>query len=258
MYAASVKSRWYGLHFKSGTGLALMIMRMTNLEPRTTTFWQAAGQQIARLMKRKKLYGSLLVTSLALITQACAPQTSPQNSCNFVMSGDSQRVSWGPAAPVILYVDSSVPSEFFDAIRTAVMTWNQSLGREVLKVGGWSSAYPLEKQDGVNVIYFNKSWSETQREKQAVTTIWWAGDRVYEADIRVNGVPAYFQYFWGPTPIPGRVDFESLILHELGHVLGLEHPKVEVAGTVMARRLNDGQLRRTPTYDDIGDLKCEY
>lgn len=231
---------------------------MTNAEPQELTFKNRAAQGIARLYKRKKLFASILLASLALITQACAPQTSPQTSCNFVMSGDSQRVSWGPATPVILYVDSSVPSEFYDAIRTAVATWNQSLGREVLKVGGWTSAYPVERQDGVNVIYFNNTWPETQREKQAVTTIWWAGDRVYEADIRVNGVASNFQYFWGPNAIAGRVDFESLLLHELGHVLGLEHPKVETSGTVMARRLNDAQLRRVPTMEDIGDLKCEY
>lgn len=204
---------------------------------------------------------SLVVFTLAILagfTQACAPQLSPQDACNFVMSGDSQRVSWGPATPVVLYVDSSVPSEFYGAIQAAVVTWNQSLGREVLKIGGWTNSYPSERQDGVNVIYFNRKWPETQKRKQAVTTIWWAGDRVYEADISVNGNASHYEYFWGSNVVPGRVDFESLILHELGHVLGLEHPHVEAQGTVMARELQNGHLRRTPTPSDVADLKCEY
>ncbi len=205
-----------------------------------------------------KILGIATIVAIAFLVQACAPRLSPQQSCNFVMSNENQRVSWGPAAPVILYVDSSVPSEFYGAIQGAVATWNQSLGREVLKIGGWSSAYPRESQDGVNVIYFVKDWSDSIRDKQAITTIHWAGDRIFEADIRVNGNSRHFEYFWGPSIIAGRVDFESLLLHEFGHVLGLEHPQVEVQGTVMARRLDDATLRRTPAPFDVNDLKCEY
>ncbi|CAN5498229.1 hypothetical protein BH10BDE1_BH10BDE1_24000 [soil metagenome] len=205
-----------------------------------------------------KILGIAFIAAIAFLVQACAPKLTAQESCNFVMSNDSQRVSWGPAAPVILYVDSSVPSEFFGSIQNAVNTWNQTLGREVLKIGGWSSAYPKEAQDGVNVIYFIKDWSDTIRDKQAITTIHWAGDRIFEADIRVNGNPSHFDYFSGPTVVPNRVDFESLLLHELGHVLGLEHPKVETVGTVMARRLDNATLRRVPAPLDVNDLKCEY
>lgn len=205
-----------------------------------------------------KWWSVAAIAVLGLFMQACAPPASPQEPCNFVMSNESQRVSWGSAAPVILYVDSSVPTEFFDAIQSAIRTWNQSLGREVLKIGGWSSSYPVEKQDAVNVIYFKRDWPEAQRKKQAVTTIHWAGDRIYEADISVNGNPSHFEYFWGPSPVESRVDFESLLLHELGHVLGLEHPKVEFAGTVMARNLDNAALRRSPAPQDVSDLKCEY
>ncbi len=205
-----------------------------------------------------KIWSLAAVVVIAFFIQACAPKVSPQESCNFVMSNDSQRVSWAYAEPVIMYVDSSVPPEYFASIQSAINTWNTTLGREVLKLGGWSSANPAERQDGVNLIYFVPSWPETTKDKQAITTIHWAADRIFEADIRTNGNPTHFQYFTGDTPVPRRVDFESLMLHEFGHVLGLEHPTVETAGTVMARRLNDGVLRRTPSPANVSDLKCEY
>jgi hypothetical protein len=219
---------------------------------------RASSAFIRFLRNRRKAVVIVSLALLAVLTQACAPQLSPQESCNFVMSGEAQRVSWGPLTPVVMYVDSSVPSEFFGAIQSAVDNWNRSLGRQVLKIGGWSDSYPVEKQDGVNVIYFNRKWPDSQSRKQAVTTIWWAGDRVFESDISINGNASHYEYFWGPNPIPRRVDFESLILHELGHVLGLEHPQVEAAGTVMARELKLGDLRRTPSPGDVADLKCEY
>ncbi len=194
------------------------------------------------------------VLAIGLLLQACVPKPGPQQSCNFTMSSDQQRISWGAQTPVVLYVDGSVPAEFFDSIRSAVDHWNQSVGREVLKIGGWSSSYPEENQDGVNVIYWKKSGWTDSTDKQAVTTIYWAADRLFEADVRINDVS--FDYFAGPTAVPNRVDFESLILHELGHVLGLSHQ--EVGASVMAMRLENAVLRRAPSQKDIDDVKCEY
>lgn len=213
-----------------------------------------------RVLKRTstKIWSIAVIAVISFLVQACAPQLTPQASCNFLVSNEAQRISWGSEAPVIMYVDSSVPSEFYGAIQAAIDTWNRSLGREVLKIGGWSSAYPVEKQDGVNVIYYKRDWPESIRNKQAITTVRWASDRLFEADVSINGNSSHFEYFWGPTVVAGRVDFESLLLHELGHVLGLDHPKVEFQGTVMATRLMDTTLRRVPAPQDVADLKCEY
>lgn len=211
-----------------------------------------------------KIWGVIAISLIALLVQACAPAISPQQPCNFVMSNEAQRVSWGPSVPVIMYVDSSVPNEFYGSIQNAVNTWNQSLGREVIKIGGWSSAYSNEGNDGANVIYFKRDWPDAERDKQAVTTIRWASDRVFEADIRINGSGkpnskgVSYSYFSGPTAVSGQVDFESLVLHEFGHVLGLQHPTVETDGTVMAKVLDFATLRRTPAPLDVADLKCEY
>lgn len=192
--------------------------------------------------------------AVGLFIQACAPKLTPQESCNFVMNNDKQRVSWGPQTPVTMYVDSSFPSEYFDAVKSAVNTWNGRMGREVLKVGGWTNSYPNESQDGVNIIYWRKNSWPDPHDKQAITTIYWAADRIFEADIRINNTKD-FDYFWGP-PVSGKVDVESLLLHELGHVLGLSHQ--EVGGSVMAMRLENAVERRSPAELDINDLKCEY
>lgn len=209
------------------------------------------------LSVRRHYIALILTLVVGVLVQACAPQLSPQQSCNFVMSSDSQRVSWGSQVPVILYVDSSVPPEFYESIRKGIERWNSDLGREVLKLGGWTSAYATERQDGVNVIYWvsGRRWptDSVNKDKQAITTIYWAADRIFESDIRINNDG--FSYSTGELAA-GRVDFESLIVHELGHVLGLEHSSA--AGTVMAVKLKDNTDRRKPAPIDIQDLKCEY
>jgi hypothetical protein len=211
-----------------------------------------------------KFSGVIAIAAIALLVQACAPAVSPQQPCNFVMSSEAQRVSWGPNVPVVMYIDSSVPNEFYGSIQNAVNTWNQSLGHEVLKIGGWSSSYSIERQDGANVIYFKHDWSDAERDKQAVTTIHHGGDRIFEADIRINGSGRpnsdgkIFEYSASAEAVPDRVDFESLILHEFGHVLGQAHPADESQGTVMAKVLTYATLRRTPAPFDVSDLKCEY
>ena len=209
---------------------------------------------------RRYLVFSFLAISVVVGLQACGMKPAPQESCNFVQNGDQQRVSWGAQTPVVMLIDSSVPAVFFDSIKDAAAVWNQAVGREIIKIGGWTNAASTSLPDGVNLIYFQRNW-DGERTEQARTTIYWSGDRIYEADVKIN--ERDFGFFSGSTPEPGKIDMESLLIHEFGHVLGLRH--MVVAGSVMQPTLSGATVvnpsagfRRNLTSDDKNSILCEY
>ncbi|MNL56538.1 Matrixin [compost metagenome] len=89
--------------------------------------------------------------------------------------------------------------------------------------------------------------------EQARTNLYWIGDQIQEADIRVNA--SKYSFYWNGTG-GGSVNIEALILHELGHVLGLKHKDNE--GSVMATYLANGSDRTALAPADTTNLQCEY
>lgn len=209
-----------------------------------------------------KFRGWMILTLMVAVgvgLQACGMKPSPQESCNFVQNGDQQRVSWGAQTPIVLYIDSSVPGVHFDAIKAAADTWNKSVGREVLKIGGWVNHPPGNGPDGVNLIYFQDKW-DGETTEQARTTIYWASDRIYEADVKIN---TQFKFDNGDMPEAGKLDMQSLMIHEFGHVLGLKHmnlPQSVMQPTLSAATTTNlrAGMRRTLSGEDQNSIRCEY
>lgn len=202
-----------------------------------------------------RLFGLITVLVLSgLALQACSVKKTAEASCNFVQNSEQQRVSWGAQVPAVLFIDSSVPNEYTEDIKSAVAVWNKRVGREVLKVGGYTDDRREPGQDGKNIIYFRQTWESDRQFEQARTTVYWAGDRIYEADVRINAKD--FRFSSGELTVSGQVDMESLLIHEFGHVLGLAHSNA--TQSVMARTLPDATERRELSKADEESIRCEY
>ena len=82
---------------------------------------------------------------------------------------------------------------------------------------------------------------------RARASISFRGDYIYEADVLIDVSEAFYFEDEALPASSGRIQFKSLIIHELGHVLGLAHVEEGGTNSVMFPKLQFGQLRPTLT-----------
>lgn len=208
-------------------------------------------------MKARVLLAIAATISFALAMQACSRPLAPQESCNFVQNPEQQRVSWKSRLPVKLIVHNSVPVNAYATLDKAVAEYNATIGggREIFRIAVRGSDGAMEpRKDGNSVIYWFNTWDPAKPTEQARTTIYWSGVQIFEADIRINA--KNFDYYMGDDQNFSDLDLQSLLVHELGHALGLAHSANN--GSVMNFSLNEGQDRRKLTDSDKSNLRCEY
>lgn len=193
-----------------------------------------------------------------LMVQACGRRLPSEEACNFVQNSDKRRVSWSKDLPVEIYLDKSVSSDFVGPVQAAINKWNvvgqNTRGADFFRLKGGSPGAESPEQDGYSTIYVMNNWEPSKASEQARTTIHWSGSRIYEADMRLNDLNYNFSI--AAQGEERTVHLESLIIHELGHVLGLAH--IDSTNSVMQTSLSSGRVRAEIGSDDIESLKCEY
>lgn len=81
-----------------------------------------------------------------------------------------------------------------------------------------------------------------------------------DGDVVVNSAKVSGSVFWcSPSlPVPSNLwDFETMVLHELGHVLGLAHDPID-SSTVMWANQNGGAAKRSLTTRDSSRASYLY
>lgn len=204
------------------------------------------------------VFGSILALT------ACAPQrflsalsTQPasQETCGFVQNVYGERISWKGKTPITLAIHESIPAEDYPAVEEALKIWETAAGKKLFDVVTWGQRGPLNpRQDGENVIYLLDTWEANKPQEQARTSVYWVGDQIREADIRLNGKD--FSFYVDEPTTTRQVHLTSLLVHELGHVLGLKHQDQSVS--VMATYLASNTVRDTVSPSDLQSVRCEY
>ncbi len=180
-----------------------------------------------------------------------------------------QRIAWKTQNTITVHIHSSMPAQLRPALYRAAATWEQQIGHKVFEFSEDSSGLADDpSRDKKNAIYFLSDWESDRSSEQGRTSVYWAGDQIQEADIRING--SDFSYYDQDTQVlvgsaglakqnkavNDGYSFEALLLHELGHFLGLKHR--DGVATVMATHLAAFTDRNQLSQTDQEAVACEY
>lgn len=138
---------------------------------------------------------------------------------------------------VNFFVESNAPDQVVEASLAAADTWNDAIGYPLLRFSGvvehdrGDSLYN-SLDDSQTVIYYEQDWLKTtgKRTTTLATTIWEnaaESDEIVKGDIILNAELYVYQDSTETAKDPSRTDYivdsETVLLHEFGHLIGLDH-----------------------------------
>lgn len=184
-----------------------------------------------------------IIVLLFLILAGCH-QNKPDNDCLTLKNsrGDTVR----PSKIIRFYFNPSVPNEHRPIFIKAADNWEKAVGRKLFEFVDTEEDIPAVTEiDGASVVYW-ENCEDIGPRVQAYARNYWKGSDIVESDLCFT-----LKNFRQTNK---KLDLESLIVHELGHVIGLTHN--ESKNSVMNSILAKGEIKRKPRSEDLKNLQC--
>jgi len=135
-------------------------------------------------------------------------------SSGYLASQDCQPLSWG-SLPISLAKDRSLPAELSIAIDEAIDIWERETGLDLFQTveGGSQNTVTtrVAAEWGTEPVF-------GKNEEPAKTVYLYQKNRLFDTDIFFNQA-----FHFSTNGRVGTFDATTICLHELGHVLGLDH-----------------------------------
>ena len=166
------------------------------------------------------------------------------------------------------------------AVIHSLNTWNHAAGFQIFQYAGRVSWTQIFADDGHNTISFVPTdWYKATTGASAtalitgVTALWRVGDPIGSPPGYVFRRGGFLRAFdialnaeafqWAVEAIPNRLDVQSVVTHELGHVLALGHTKDKNPQALdfptMGRGVLDNDTKlRTLEPDDVAGVRFIY
>jgi hypothetical protein len=182
------------------------------------------------------LFASLLSLTPAQAGKPDGSSTCPLPPTDFCNDYITRGRLW-VSMPIPYYVNlAGAPLGALEDIQDAFSTWQNEVKSPALEAdprytGDHSRVsfvfmgptdVAAQRQDGVNVVYFQSSVGGASS-----TATWSSGKTIREFDIVVNTSYTWTTDLTCPTHTCGTLDLQNVLTHEIGHVLDLYHVTAE-------------------------------
>lgn len=210
---------------------------------------------------------TLLILSVLL---SCNAQKAEKTSTGAINSDAPYK--WSSSFPKTIRISQQFDDDEADAIRLMSDAWSDSVDnkRNFFVYGADTSEKTNNLSnldnlyDSVMGVYKSANWPDSlPGSALAVTQIFGrrynVGDddefvAIEHADIIVNDD----FYDFDTTDTGSGFDFRTVVLHEMGHFLGLQHNSIGRNSTVMYPAIDPTEAKREPKPADISDIARKY